>query len=98
MAGGNALVLMTATEDVNANINCNGNVFTAMSVRYELNGPADCNVNGEFDSCELTDAGVAAFVDVLLDNAPFNCIYDFDNNLANDGGDVQGFVEAVLGI
>lgn len=98
VAGGDAQVLMTATSEVNANPACTGTLFTAMSVRYTLDGPPDCNANGAIDSCELIENGVEPFVDILLDNAPFDCLYDFDENLVIDGREIQPFVEAYLGI
>lgn len=97
VAGGNADIQMVATSDVNPNL-CDGSSYVTVSTRYNLASSfADCDLNGTADACQLIAGGVGPFVDILLGDAPFNCVYDLAVDGQINGADVQPFVEAYLG-
>ncbi len=95
VAGGNAEITMTASSAVNANL-CSSSTYVTVFTRYGL-AITDCDSNGAIDACQMFDGGIQPFVDRLLGNAPYLCIFDlaFDGEI--NGADIQPFVSALLG-
>ncbi|HWL95452.1 MAG TPA: M4 family metallopeptidase, partial [Phycisphaerae bacterium] len=96
--GGNAVLAMTATSAVNAGGSCGSSSYVLLTVNYAIAGSTDCNFNGSLDGCELSVAGIAAFVDSLLGNAPFTCVFDLFVDGEIDGRDIQPVVDTLLEI
>lgn len=97
VAGGDAVISLTASSDVNPALGqCQNQSYIGVSIRFGR-PMADCNGNLAQDGCEAAAGGAGAFVDVLLGVSPYACIYDFNASGAVDGDDIEAMVALLIG-
>ncbi len=95
--GGSITINVVASPEVNGNIggSCFGETYVSVFIRAAI-AADDCSGNRTPDSCDAAAADIATFVADMLDGGEFACYFDFNQDDALDGADIQHYVDALL--